>query len=166
MRRHEAVRHARFLPGDHVLLDLLTPERILLSGPATGKREVLADLARLLAGGDAGLEAQILAGFVEREEVMSTGIGHGIALPHARLAAIDQIRLALARYPRGVPFKSLDERPIVIAFGVIGPPAEADRHVKVLARIARLVKRGDAVPQLLAAPTIDELRRILAQSDV
>ena len=148
-----------------MLIELLPPERILLAGRAGSKRDVLGDLAALFAGGDATLAAAILAGLIEREDVMSTGIGQGIALPHARLVSVPEMRVALARYPRGVPFRALDDQPIVLAFGVIGPPAEADRHVKVLARIARLVKRPHSVSRLLAAPTVDAIHSILADSE-
>ena len=135
-----------------MLLDHLTMERILPDGTARTKQGVLSDIARLLSGGDPRLGALILSGLLERESVMSTGIGHGIALPHARLDAIDDMRLALARYRRGVDFAALDEKPVYLAFGVIGPLAAADQHVKTLARIARLVKDPSAVEQLRAAP--------------
>ena len=144
-----------------MILDHLTADCILLDGRAKRKEEVLADLATLLSAGDAGLRAQILEGLLERESVMSTGIGHRIAVPHARLDRLDGLRLALARYPQGVDFKSLDGQPVYLAFGVIGPPAQADGHVKVLARIARLVKQADAVNEILAACDVPSLLAVL-----
>ncbi len=134
-----------------MIVEHLTAGRIALEGSAREKRDVLGDLARLLAEGSADVERAILAGLLERESVMSTGIGHGIAIPHARLEAVPGMRLALARYPRGVDFKSLDHQPVFLAFGVLGPPGSADQHVKLLARIARLVKSATAVPQIMQA---------------
>jgi PTS system nitrogen regulatory IIA component len=148
-----------------VLTELLPVSRILLQGKAHGKQDVLGELARLLGEGDAALSQQVLGGLLDREEVMSTGIGHGIAIPHARLAAITEMKLALARYPHGVSFQSLDDQPVLLAFGVIGPPAEADRHVKLLARIARLVKQPGAVQEMLHAPTGEEVVAILRKYD-
>jgi PTS system nitrogen regulatory IIA component len=148
-----------------VLVELLPPQRILLSGKARGKDEVLGELAGLLGQGDEGLAAQVREGLLDREEIMSTGIGHGIAIPHARLAAVTEMRLALARYPHGVPFEALDDRPVLLAFGVIGPPAEADRHVKLLARIARLVKQPGAVQEVLSAATGDDVAEALRRHD-
>ena len=137
-----------------MILDHLTADCILLDGRAKRKEEVLTDLALLLSAGDAALRSEILEGLVERETVMSTGIGHGIAVPHARLDRLDGLRLGLARYRHGVDFKSLDGQPVYLAFGVIGPPGMADGHVKLLARIARLVKQAGAVKEILAAPDV------------
>ena len=148
-----------------MLTELLPSSRILLAGRALGKEDVLSELARLLGEGDAGVAQQVLAGLLDREEVMSTGIGHGIAIPHARLAAVTEMRLALARYPHGVPFQSLDDQPVLLAFGVIGPPAETERHVKLLARIARLVKQPGAVHEMLHAPDAGAVVEILRQYD-
>ena len=148
-----------------VLTELLPASRILLQGRALGKEDVLTELAQLLGEGDASLAKQVLGGLLDREDVMSTGIGHGIAIPHARLAAITEMKLALARYPHGVSFRSLDDQPVLLAFGVIGPPAEADRHVKLLARIARLVKQPGAVQEMLRAPTADAVVEILRKYD-
>lgn len=143
------------------LLDHLSADRVLLDGRAKRKEEVLSDLARLLSGDDAQLGAQILDGLLEREGVMSTGIGHGIAVPHARLDRLGELRLAVARYAHGVDFKALDGQPVYLAFGVVGPPGQADGHVKLLARVARLVKQGGAVKELLAASDVAEALDIL-----
>ena len=147
-----------------VILDYLTADRILLDGRAKRKEEVLTDLALLLSEGDAKLGAQVLEGILERESVMSTGIGHGIAVPHARLDGIDELRLCLARYRHGVDFKSLDGQPIYLAFGVVGPPGQAAGHVKILARVARLVKQAGVVEEILAAPDTAALYEILARN--
>src|SRR5436190_17290647 len=147
--------------GTVILLDHLSASRILLDGRAKRKEEVLSDLARLLSGDDAKLGSQILEGLLEREGVMSTGIGHGIAVPHARLDKLGELRLAIARYQHGVDFRALDGQPVYLAFGVVGPPGQADGHVKLLARVARLVKQGGAVKELLAATDIDQALEIL-----
>ena len=146
-----------------MILDHLTADCILLDGRAKRKEEVLTDLATLLSAGDAVLRSQILEGLVERESVMSTGIGHGIAVPHARLDRLAGLRLSLARYRHGVDFKSLDGQPVYLAFGVIGPPGQADGHVKLLARIARLVKQAGAVKEIIAAPDVAAVIEILGR---
>lgn len=148
-----------------MLVELLTHGRILLAGRAASKTEVLTEVARLLASGDRALSEEILRGLLDREEVMSTGIGHGIALPHARLSGLPDMRVALARYPHGVPFQSLDDKPVLLAFGIVGPPAEADRHVKLLARVARLVKQPGAVSEVLQAPDADGVIAVLRRFD-
>ena len=148
-----------------MILDHLSADRILLDGHARRKDDVLAELARLLAAGNDALRELVLEGFLDREGVMSTGIGHGIALPHARLDGLTDLRLALIRYRTGVDFKALDGQPVYIAFGVIGPPDLADKHVKLLARIARLVKHGTAVKELNAARDVPGVIEILKAHD-
>lgn len=150
-----------------MILDHLTPERITLSGRATDKRGVLDELARLLAAGASDCTAQaVLAGFLEREEMMSTGIGCGVAVPHARLDSIRDVRLALVRYPQGIDFRALDHQPIYLAFGIVGPPPGTGQHVKLLARIARLARVPEAVRELTAAATLDLLVDALRRRDV
>ena len=96
---------------------------------------------------------------------VSTGIGYGIAIPHARLECVDSIRLALVRYPRGIDFQALDGKPVYLAFGVLGPPQGTGLHVKLLARIARLVKEGPAVDELLASTTVEDVLAIFQTHD-
>ena len=148
-----------------MLVEILTASRVVLSGDAASKDQVLAELSRVLAEGDEALAASILEGFRDREDVMSTGIGQGIALPHARLASITAMRLALVRYPRGVPFQALDDHPVTLAFGIIGPPQAADMHVKVLARIARLVRKPGAIAALLEATSPEGVLEILRENE-
>ncbi len=145
-----------------MILEHLRPERLLLDGRAKDKKGVLAELADLLgAGHPSSFRDLVLSGLIEREEVMSTGIGQAIAIPHARLSEAPELDLALVRYTKGIDFGSVDERPIKLAFGVIGPPQATGQHVKLLARIARLVKEPGAVDRLLAAQDVDEMMGVL-----
>lgn len=148
-----------------MILDYLTPGRIVLSGRAHDKRGALEELVQVLAEGAPVAAGDILAQLLEREQVMSTGIGHGVAVPHARMAQCPTMRLALVRYPRGIDFGSLDGRPVLLAFGIIGPPQGTGLHVKLLARIARLVKEGGAFDEILGATTPDQVVEILRRRD-
>ena len=149
-----------------MILDHLPAERVQLAGKARDKRAVLGELTGLLAGSIDSAEGRaILSGLLEREEVMSTGIGHGIAIPHARLDASAELQLALVRYPKGVDFAALDGKPVYLAFGVVGPPAGPGRHVKLLARIARLVKGAGAVEEILAATSVEAVLGVLSERD-
>lgn len=148
-----------------MIVDHVSAERVLLRGRARGKREVLAELTELLSGAGEPAAEEVEAGLLEREEVMSTGIGHGIAIPHARLESVAEIRLALVRYPEGIDFDALDHKPVFLAFGVIGPPQGTGLHVKLLARIARLVKEGPAVGELLEATSVEGVLDVLRRRD-
>lgn len=149
-----------------MLLDHLSAERVLLEGRAHDKRGVLRELAELLSEGSADEQVHaVLAGLTERENVMSTGIGHGIAIPHARLQGAKDLKLALVRYPAGIDFEALDNKPIHVAFGVVGPPEGTGQHVKLLARIARLVKETGALDEVLGAPDVERILSILERRD-
>ena len=149
-----------------MLLDHLNAERVLLEGQARDKQGVLRELAVLLAEpGDEDSIDRVLAGLAEREKVMSTGIGHGIAIPHARLPEASSLRLALVRYPRGLDFEALDGKPVFAAFGVVGPPEGTGAHVKLLARIARLVKETGALDEMLGAPDVESVLAVLERRD-
>lgn len=147
-----------------MILDHLQPERILLQGTARDKRGVLRELTHLLSA-DVAQQERILGGLAEREKVMSTGIGKGIAIPHARLESAGGLDLALVRYPRGIDFEALDGQPVYLAFGVIGPPSGTGEHVKLLARIARLVKEQGALDDLLAAGSVEDVLAVLERRD-
>ena len=149
-----------------MLLDHLSADRVLLQGHARDKRGVLRELAELLAETSSDEHVQpVLAGLAEREGVMSTGIGHGIAIPHARLSAAAELKLALVRYPAGIEFEALDGKPVFAAFGVVGPPEGTGQHVKLLARIARLVKETGALDEVLGAPDVETVLRVLERRD-
>lgn len=149
-----------------MLLDHLNEERVLLEGRARDKTGVLRELALLLAGPeDEQAVERVLAGLAERERVMSTGIGHGIAIPHARLEDAPALKLALVRYPAGIDFEALDGKPVFAAFGVVGPPEGTGSHVKLLARIARLVKETGALDEVLGAQDVETVLTILERRD-
>jgi PTS system nitrogen regulatory IIA component len=121
----------------------------------------------MLEGAIEGVRAHaVLAALREREESMSTGIGLGIAVPHARLAEAGVVRAALVRYPRGIEFEALDHRPIFLAFGIVGPPPGTGHHVQLLARIARLVKGLEAFDEMMSATSPEALVAVLARRDV
>ena len=149
-----------------MLLDHLSADRVLLEGRARDKRGVLRELAEVLSEGSGDDQVQaVLAGLTERENVMSTGIGHGIAIPHARLAGAGELKLALVLYPAGIDFEALDGKPIHAAFGVVGPPEGTGQHVKLLARIARLVKETGALDEVLGASDAETVLSILERRD-
>jgi mannitol/fructose-specific phosphotransferase system IIA component (Ntr-type) len=92
---------------------------------------------------------------MERESVQSTGIGFGVAIPHGRSDAVRELSMVagVSRYP--VPFDAIDGEPVRLFFLIVGPEASAGLHVKILSRIARLVRRDAVRQQLLEAASAD-----------
>lgn len=140
-----------------LLTDLLTPERIRVPLRARSKDDVLRELVLVVSDSDrpdAG--AEVLRAVREREAVLSTGIGNGVAVPHGKSAAVPDLRIAAGRAEQPIDFDALDGQPVSLFFLLVGPEAAAGPHIKALSRISRLVRKDSVRQQLLAAGTPDE----------
>jgi mannitol/fructose-specific phosphotransferase system IIA component (Ntr-type) len=148
-----------------LLTELLTPERIKVPLAAADKPGVLRELTQLLAE-RAGVDAEpLLAAVLEREQVLSTGIGHGIAIPPAKSPLVAELSLVAGCAPHGVPFEALDGEPVRLFFLLIGPDSAAGQHVKALSRIARLVRRESVRETLLQAQDPIAFHQILVEAE-
>lgn len=110
-------------------------------------------------------EKDSLARLLEREKVVSTGIGNGIAIPHAKAAHVSSMVIAVARVKKGLDFEALDGRPVHVLFLLLGPPQQAGLHVKLLARIARLIRDPAFLEQLKLADTAQKLYQVIRTGD-
>jgi PTS system fructose-specific IIC component len=136
----------------------MDPRLVELDLAGGGTRDVLRQLVARL--GEAGIVANTSEAYerlLEREQVMSTGIGGGIAIPHARTSEVKSTVVALGRSISGVPFDAIDGKPVDVVFLILGSPDSSAEHVKVLARIARLVKQKDFHDAALKAETVEQL---------
>jgi len=97
--------------------------------------------------------------------VLSTGIGLGVAIPHARSSAVRELVVVGGVAAEPVPYDSIDGEPVRLFFLIVGPEASAGLHVKILSRIARLVRRDAVRQQLVEAKTPDELYHILLDAE-
>jgi mannitol/fructose-specific phosphotransferase system IIA component (Ntr-type) len=93
--------------------------------------------------------------------VLSTGIGFGVAIPHARSSAVQELTLVCGVSREPIPFDSIDGEPVRLFFLIVGPEASAGQHVKVLSRIARLVRRENVRERLSGAQTPTEFYETL-----
>lgn len=125
------------------LIDILAEERIMVDASGSvirDKSAVLRLLASLLAPAvelDTAVVERLL---MDREELQSTGIGDGVAIPHASADAATRQAGAVLVCPRGVPFDAIDGQPVEIVFGVLGPRRATGEHLRTLARISRLLR--------------------------
>ncbi|HPG29211.1 MAG TPA: PTS sugar transporter subunit IIA [bacterium] len=124
------------------IIDILQKENIELNLKSDTKEGVIIELLNLLKKNGAvdnieGLQAEIL----KREQVMSTGIGKGIGLPHCKSKSSDNMILAVGRHKKGiVDYDSLDDEPVKLIFLLISPEDKPNDHINMLARISRIVK--------------------------
>jgi mannitol/fructose-specific phosphotransferase system IIA component (Ntr-type) len=148
-----------------LLTELLTPDRIRVPLEATDKPGVLRELVTLLAERAGVSPEPLLAAVLEREQVLSTGIGHGIAIPHAKAPGVADLMLVAGSAPEGIPFDALDGQPVRLFFLLIGPESAAGQHVKALSRIARLVRRESVRTALLEAQSPAAFHQVLVEEE-
>jgi PTS system nitrogen regulatory IIA component len=138
------------------ITDILPAERIYVdaSGDAIhGKNEALRMLAELLAPG-LGCEGELIERLLaERERLQSTGIGDGVAIPHTSVEVAHRRAAALVLSSKGVPFDAIDGADVHIVLGVVGPKDATGEHLRVLARISRLLRDEGTRRSLANAPT-------------
>jgi PTS system nitrogen regulatory IIA component len=148
-----------------LLTELLTPDRIRVPLEAGDKPGVLRELVSLLAERAGGDPEEILAAVLERESVLSTGIGYGIAIPHAKASSVRDLALVGGSSPAGVPFDALDGAPVHLFFLLVGPERAAGQHVKALSRVARLVRREAVREALRKAQTPEAFHQVLVEAE-
>lgn len=148
------------------LTDLLDRERVRVPLRAGRKDALLRELVDLvIEPGSESLREEVLRAVLERETVLSTGIGGGVAIPHAKTDAVPTLRIAAGRTAQGVDYDALDGEPVRLCFLLVGPESDAGAHVKALSRIARVVRRESVREQLNQAKDIDEFLRVLDQAE-
>lgn len=136
-----------------LLSDLLTTDRIRIPLEASSKDELLLELVALATANDGGIDPdEVLRAVREREAVLSTGIGHGVAIPHGKSPAVPDLRMAAGTVREPVEFDALDGEPVRLLFLLVGPETAAGPHIKALSRISRLVRNDELRARLVAAP--------------
>jgi mannitol/fructose-specific phosphotransferase system IIA component (Ntr-type) len=143
------------------LSELLAPGSVVVPMAATDKRGAIAELAQRLAERCGGDYADVHRAVVRREQELSTGIGFGVAIPHGKSPTVPELSVVAGVAPTPVPFDALDGEPVRLFFMIVGPEASAGQHVKVLSRIARLVRHEDVRERLLRARTPEEFQHAL-----
>ena len=149
------------------ITDLLKPQSILLNASPTDKADAIYTLGDLMdKGGNLSDKAEYLEAVFAREESGSTGLGDGIATPHAKSAGVKEAGLAAMVVPNGVDFDALDGQPSRLFFMIAAPEGAADTHVEVLSKLATMVIDPDFKNALIQAATVDRfLELITAKED-
>lgn len=143
--------------------DWLDREAIAARSGATSKRQALTVAAELGArafGIDAGT---VLEALVEREAEGSTGVGHGVAVPHARLPGLGRMRAVFVRMEQPVAFDAVDDQPVDLLFALFAPPEAGSEHLRALSRVSRLLRRTEVRQRLRKARSVDAIYALLVQ---
>ena len=148
------------------LREFFSPDAVQLELAGTTKDEILKELIALL-GLDEKAEGMLFKMLKRRENLGSTGIGRGIAIPHCRSLVVSRLRVAFGRKTAGIDFKAMDEQPVHFFFLIVAPPLEvSNQYLPVLGKIAQFGKEADVPERLLAVKTADELMALLAEKKV
>ena len=143
------------------LKDYLTEDRILVLQGST-KSEILAELAETISQNGSIQAPDLLAAVNEREKLMSTGIGHGLAVPHVRLKKLRQLKVALGVCPQGVSdYTSLDDEPVKIIVMIAAPEGQHDSYIKLLAKVVESLKQEKVRQNIQQAQNAQEIYSIL-----
>jgi PTS system nitrogen regulatory IIA component len=131
---------------------------IILEMRSRSKDEALDELATTVHSQCTDVDPTVLLDVLrEREQVGSTGVGHGVAIPHAKVPGLDQLLLCFGRSVKGISFDAVDNRPVHLFVQILSPTGMADEYLRSLARISRLLKVGDNRKFLLQATTKQEI---------
>src|SRR5262245_49601275 len=131
--------------------DLIKPEAVIPSIKAKTKKQVLEELAQKAAEMTGLPQREIYENLLQRERLGSTGVGRGIAIPHARMAALRSIFSLFARLDAPVDFDALDEEPVDLIFLLLAPEHAGADHLKALARVSRLLREPQSIEKLRAS---------------
>ena len=149
-----------------LLSELLNLQRVKVPLQGASKEALLEELVGVLhAGGAVSDPAEVLRAVRAREEVLSTGIGSGVAIPHGKSNAAPELAMAAGVLPTPVEFEALDGEPVRLVFMLVGPESAAGAHVKALSRISRLVRREELRDRLSTAASADEFLRVLTEAE-
>ncbi len=149
------------------LSTILEPACIELNLDVKDKNDALLRMVEILArNGHVPNKAAITTVILDRERLMSTGIGNGVALPHGKTNAVDRSMAALATLSTPIDFDALDDQPVSIILMLVGTEANVGQHLRLLSRISRMVGSEQFRTSLLNAHSVDDVRALFASHEM
>jgi len=146
------------------IAELLSPESVIPNLRATSKKQVLQELARRAAEATGLHERAIFDVLLERERLGTTGVGHGIAIPHGKLPELKKLFGLFARLEQPVDFDAIDEQPVDLIFLLLAPETAGADHLKALARVSRLLRDRAVCEKLRGANQPEALYALLTET--
>lgn len=146
--------------------DILTPHRVRLDVDATSKKRVLEEVAAIVADADTSLSSRsVFDCLVTRERLGSTGLGHGVAIPHGRLAGLEHTIACFVKMRAAVDFDAPDGQPVDMVFALLVPEESTEEHLQILARIAEFFGSPASREALRAATSAREACELLCRAE-
>jgi PTS system nitrogen regulatory IIA component len=144
--------------------ELITPSQIRPALKASSKKQTLQELAKFSAQWVEQDERTIFDILLERERLGTTGVGRGVAIPHGRLAAIDQLFGFFARLETPVPFDAIDEQPVDLIFLLLAPESAGADHLKALAQVSRMFRDQAVCKKLRGTDSSEAIYALLTET--
>lgn len=139
---------------------LLAPEGVTLRGSASSKRQALHMVAEAAADSLGLDEGVLFAALLEREALGSTGLGAGVAVPHARIKGMTKVQAVFVRLETPVAYDAVDDRPVDLLMGLFAPPDSGAEHLRALAAVSRALRSAELRERLRQARTEDAVRAL------
>jgi len=152
---------SRFRNGSMPPTDLVSPNAIIPALKVNGKKQALQEMAAKAAALTGQSERTIFEILLQREKLGSTGVGHGVAIPHGKLPKLDRVFGLFARLERAIDFEALDGEPVDLIFLLLAPEGAGADHLKALARVARLLRDPEVARKLRDSHDVDALYAVL-----
>jgi len=136
---------------------------------AVSKKQLLQEMAELAvncgaANGESIFGRDVVAAVMERERLGSTGVGSGVAIPHARLEGLNEVRAVFARLEQPLEYESVDDKPVDLVVLLLAPIDAGGEHLKALAQVSRLLRKEETRDRLRSAPNAESLYLLLSES--
>lgn len=145
------------------IADLVSPDAVVTDIQVASKKQVLQELSRRAARITELPEREIFDTILERERLGTTGVGHGIAIPHGKLPQLERLHGLFARLDQPIEFESIDDQPVDLIFLLLAPESAGADHLKALAKVSRLLRDKEICDKLRGSEDADALYALLTE---
>lgn len=146
------------------IADLISPRGIIANLRVTSKKQALQELAKRAAALTGQPERTVFEVLIERERLGTTGVGHGIAIPHGKLPGLDRLYALFARLETPIDFDAIDEQPVDLVCVLLAPETAGADHLKALARVSRLLRDRAVCEKLRGTDGPEAIHALLTES--
>ncbi len=145
------------------LQELLTPDRLACHSEAHSKKRALQEVSHLLSASEPALrEDEVFDALLSRERLGTTGLGHGVAIPHGRLAHLPRARAAMLKLDHGIDFDAVDAQPVDLIVALLVPAEATEEHLNLLAQLAEMLADERFVTRLRGTRNCQAVRDLIA----
>jgi len=144
------------------LIDILQPQFIKLPLQSNSRESVIRELIDLLAGHHILKQPdEVMQAVLDREKIMTTGVGKGVAIPHCKFNGCPDFSIALGIHPKGIDYGALDDLPVKIVFLLVGPKSNPGTHIRLLSRISRIISKEPVREKILECTSPQQVHQLL-----